>query len=94
MKCNFDSSSATLLRNGKVVAIARKLGRTYVLKGSADKRASLASDDKGQEVSERWHQRLGHPGLHKTELFSSGAVDGVPPLQQVTYEIYKITKST
>jgi hypothetical protein len=94
MKCNFDSSSATLLRNGKVVAIARKLGRTYVLKGSADERVSLASDNKGQEVSERWHQRLGHPGLHKTELFGSGAVDGVPPLQQVSCEICKITKST
>jgi hypothetical protein len=94
MKCNFDNSSATLLRNGKVVAIARKLGRTYMLKGSADERASLASDNKGQEVSERWHQRLDHPGLHKTELFGSGAVDGVPPLQQVTCEICKMTKST
>jgi hypothetical protein len=80
MKCNFDSSSATLLRNRKVVAIARKLGRTYMLKGSADERVSLASDNRVQEVSERWHQRLGHPRLHKTELFGSGAVDGVPPL--------------
>jgi hypothetical protein len=53
IKCNFDNSSATLLRNGKVVTIARKLGRTYMLKGSADERVSLASDDKGQEISER-----------------------------------------
>jgi hypothetical protein len=53
MKYNFDSSSATLLRNGKVVAIVRKLGRTYMPKGSADERASLASDDKGQQISER-----------------------------------------
>jgi hypothetical protein len=80
MKCNFDSSSATLPRNGQVVAIARKLGRTYVLKGSADERASLASDNKGQEVSERWHQRLGHPGMRKTDLLGSGTVDGIPPL--------------
>jgi hypothetical protein len=40
MKYNFDSSSATLLRNGQVVAIARKLGKTYVLKGSADETAT------------------------------------------------------
>jgi hypothetical protein len=46
MKYNFDSSSATLLRNRKVVAIARKLGRTYILKRSADERASLASDNR------------------------------------------------
>jgi hypothetical protein len=32
--------------------------------------------------------------LHKTELFGSGAVDGVPLLQQVICEICKITKST
>jgi hypothetical protein len=97
MKYNFDSSSATLLRNGKVVAIVRKLGRTYMLKGSSNERgqrAFLASVDKGQDVSERWHQRLGHPGLHKTELFGSGAVDGIPPLQQVNYDICKMTKST
>jgi hypothetical protein len=43
MKYNFDSSSAILLRNGKVVTIARKLGRTYILKGSADERASLTT---------------------------------------------------
>jgi hypothetical protein len=55
MKCNFDSSSATLLRNGEVVAIARKLGRTYVLKGSTDDRASLASVEKDQDDSKRWH---------------------------------------
>lgn len=47
MRCNFDSSSATLLRNGKVVAIAKKLGKTYVLKGSADETAALASVKKG-----------------------------------------------
>jgi hypothetical protein len=53
MKYNFDSSSATLLRNRKVVAIARKLGRIYTLKGSADERVFLALDNRGQEVSER-----------------------------------------
>jgi hypothetical protein len=97
MKCNFDSSSATLLRNGKVVAIVRKLGRTYVLKGSTNEkgqRVFLASIDKGQDVSEKWHQRLGHSGMRKTDLLGSGAVDGIPPLQQVSCEICKITKST
>jgi hypothetical protein len=56
MKYNFDSSSATLLRNGKVVAIVRKLGRTYILKGSSNERGQrvfLALIDKGQDVSER-----------------------------------------
>lgn len=55
MKCNFDSSSATLLRNGQVVAIVRKLGRTYVLEGSANEKATLTSDEKDQEVLKRWH---------------------------------------
>jgi hypothetical protein len=94
MKCNFDSSSATPLRNGYIVAVVSKLGRTYVLRGSAKEQASLASVKKDQEDSKRWHQRLGHPRLHKTELFGSGAVDGIPPLQQVNCEIYKMTKST
>lgn len=94
MKCNFDSSSATLLRNGQVVAIARKLGRTYVLEGSANEKATLASVKKDQEVSARWHRRLGHPGMRKTDLFGSGAVDGIPPLQQVNCETCKMTKST
>jgi hypothetical protein len=53
MKCNFDSSLATLLRNRQVVAIVRKLGKTYTLKGSVDEKATLASVEKDQEVSER-----------------------------------------
>jgi hypothetical protein len=53
IKCNFDSSSATLLRNGKIVAIARKLGRTYVLKGSTDNRVSLALVEKDQDDLKR-----------------------------------------
>jgi hypothetical protein len=56
IRCNFDSSSATLFRNGQVVTIARKIGRTYMLKGSSNERGQrvfLASVDKGQEVSER-----------------------------------------
>jgi hypothetical protein len=32
--------------------------------------------------------------LHKTELFGSGAIDGIPPLQPVTCEICKMTKGT
>jgi hypothetical protein len=80
MKCNFDSSSATLLRNRQVVAIARKQGRTYALKGSINEKATLASAEKDEEITERWHQRLGHPGMRKTDLFGSGAVDSIPPL--------------
>jgi hypothetical protein len=53
MKCNFDGSLATLLRNGQVVAIVRKLGKTYTLKGSVDEKVTLASVEKDQEVSER-----------------------------------------
>jgi hypothetical protein len=55
MKCNFDSSSATLLRNRQVVAIVRKQGRTYVLKGSINEKATLASAEKDEEITERWH---------------------------------------
>jgi hypothetical protein len=55
MKCNFDSSSATLLRNGQVVAVANKHGKTYVLKGSAgSEKAALASDE-DQKTAELWH---------------------------------------
>jgi hypothetical protein len=66
MKYNFDGSSATLLLNGQVVAIARKLGRTYVLKGSIDEKATLASAKKDQESTEIWHHRLGYQGKRKT----------------------------
>ena len=43
-----------------------------------------------------WHQRLGHPGQRKTEMFGSEAVKGVPhALQQVVNcETCKTTKST
>jgi hypothetical protein len=51
-----------------------------MLKGSINKKATLASAEKDQEITERWHQRLGHPGMRKTDLFGSGAVDGIPPL--------------
>jgi hypothetical protein len=65
-----------------------------VLKGSINEKATLASAKKDQEIAERWHQRLGHPGMRKTDLFGSGAVDSIPPLQQVNCEICKMTKST
>ena len=95
MNCNFESSSATLLRNGQIVAIACKLGKTYVLKGSTFEKAGLASAEKDHKTSLMWHQRLGHPGKRKTELFSSRAVEGIPDvLQQVNCETCKMTKST
>jgi hypothetical protein len=52
MKYNFDSNSATLLRNGQVVTIARKQGKIYMLKGSTNEKATLASVEKDQDIAE------------------------------------------
>lgn len=103
MQCRFDGTSATLMRNGQVVATADKHGKTYVLKGYAQEEASsasyetalLAKPEESQQIAEIWHQRLGHPGKRKTELLSSEAVEGVPRgLPQVDCEQCKMTKGT
>lgn len=103
MQCHFDGTSATLMRNGRVVATAGKQGKTYVLKGYAQEEAKpasleaglLAQPEKSQQIAEIWHQRLGHPGKRKTELLSSDAVEGVPRgLPQVDCEQCRMNKAT
>jgi hypothetical protein len=95
MACNFTGNSATLSRNGCRVATAVKKGMTYVLKAQANEIAAPVSDRSEEATAELWHQRLGHPGERKLELFKSGAVEGIPQgLQHVDCETCKMTKST
>lgn len=95
MACNFTASSATLSRNGCRVATAVKKGMTYVLKAQANDIATPVSDRADGTIAALWHQRLGHPGERKLELFLSGALEGMPQgLEHVDCETCKITKST
>ena len=95
MTCQFGKESATLLRNGAILATARKKGMTYVLKAHSDEGA-LPAARVTESTSVLWHERLGHPGERKLELAKRGCIEGVPQTARhpLACEVCRTTKST
>ena len=92
--CQFKKSAASLKRDDRVIATAKRRSNSYVIKGGAET-AALAREG-NDPVSLLWHRRLGHIGNSKMQLLTSEAVQGIPeglkPLQELC-ETCELTKS-
>jgi hypothetical protein len=89
----FEKDKAELRRGDKVLAVARRQGRSYVLREV--EQALLAISKSNDNESRLWHRRLGNIGNDKL-VKASKTLLGVPELTPIPeiYETYSLSKDT
>ena len=75
----FSSYGAELKRHGEILAVARKIGRNYVLQPT--EAARMATTERNADSYKLWHKRMAHPGEEKMRLLLE-VCDEIPRWEQ------------